>query len=259
MVRRQLVASRQAARYEIEAGRVVVDGAPAAKPARLVAPGEDIRLLGPPPRYVSRAGHKLEAGLDGLGITVDGWRCVDAGSSTGGFTDCLLQRGARSVVAIDVGTHQLHEKLRADERVTVMEQTDIRTVTPVSLGGPADLVVADLSFISLRLVLPALLALSRPGAPTVVLVKPQFEAGRSEASRGRGVIRDPTVWRRVLDEVVDYAADLGVGLRGIVVSPITGGSGNVEFLVGLQPGASTLEPVGELLHRTVTGAEARGR
>jgi 23S rRNA (cytidine1920-2'-O)/16S rRNA (cytidine1409-2'-O)-methyltransferase len=182
---------------------------------------------------------------------------VDAGSSTGGFTDCLLQRGAVSVVAVDVGTHQLHEKLRADDRVTVLEQTDIRTVTSELLGGPAEVVVADLSFISLRLVLATLVGLTAPGGSVLVLVKPQFEAGRSEASRGRGVIRDPAIWRRVLAEVSQAAAELDAAIGGALVSPITGGSGNVEFLVWLQPGASTLEPVDELLDRVVAGAEAR--
>ena len=266
MVRRKLVTSRQVAQQEIEAGRVLVDGAPAAKAARLVAPGQDVRLLGPPPRYVSRAGLKLEAGLDELAVDVSGRRCVDAGSSTGGFTDCLLQRGAASVVAIDVGTHQLHEKLRGDARVTVMEQTDVRAVTPERIGGPAEVVVADVSFISLRLVLPVLVELAKPGAPIVALVKPQFEAGRSEASRGRGVIRDPVIWRRVLGEVDRAAAALGADLVAATVSPITGASGNVEFMVRLQGGSSTLEPVapitleppGAMLDRVVDEAEARG-
>ena len=267
MVRRNLVASRQLARTEIEQGRVLVDGAVALKPARLVDPAQGVRLLGPPPRFVSRAGLKLEAALDEFAIDPSGWRCVDAGASTGGFTDCLLVRGAASVVAIDVGTHQLHERLRADERVQVHEQTDIRTVTPDLVGGAVDLVVADLSFISLRLVLEGLATLAGT-SPIVALVKPQFEAGRAEASKGRGVIRDPEIWRRVLVEVVGAAGELGLGLRAATVSPITGSAGNVEFIVWLESGRSTLDAIAanadlarieEMLADVVADAEARGQ
>lgn len=258
MVRRKLVPSRTLAQLEIAAGRVTVDGAPADKPARMVDPAQDVRLLGPPPPYVSRAGLKLEAALDVFAIDVSGLRCLDAGSSTGGFTDCLLQRGASGVIAVDVGTNQLHERIRADERVDVREQTDVRSITPESLGGPVDLVVADLSFISLRLVLPALRA-AADGAPVVTLVKPQFEAGRQEAAKGQGIIRDPLIWRRVLGEVVDAGADQGLHLIDAIVSPISGTAGNIEFVVQLRTSNNTLSEHTELLDRVVAEAEARGQ
>ncbi|CAN5247312.1 16S/23S rRNA (cytidine-2'-O)-methyltransferase TlyA [soil metagenome] len=233
LVRRGLVSSRTRALAEIAAGRVTVAGAPATKAAHLVAAGQPIEVLGPPSRYVSRGGHKLDAALEHFRLDVTGARGLDAGASTGGFTDCLLQRGASGVVAIDVGYGQLHERLRGDPRVEVRERTDIRGLGPDDVGGALDVVVADLSFISLRAVLSPLLALAVPGSPVVTLVKPQFEAGRREASRGKGVVRDPLVWRRVLGEVVVAVEDLGARLVGATVSPITGAQGNVEFLVHL--------------------------
>jgi 23S rRNA (cytidine1920-2'-O)/16S rRNA (cytidine1409-2'-O)-methyltransferase len=230
-VRRGLAPSRQQAQADIAAGRVVVGGAPADKPARLVAPGEPIRVLGPPPRFVGRGGEKLDAALDRFDVVVAGRRAYDLGASTGGFTDCLLQRGAASVVALDVGYGQLHERLRADPRVEVHERTNVRDVHPGDLGEPADLLVADLSFISLRTVLAGALALARPGADLVALVKPQFEAGREEAARGKGVITDPAIWRRVLEEVVGALDGLGAAIMGAMASPLTGADGNVEFLL----------------------------
>jgi len=212
---------------------VLVSGSVADKPARLVAAGEPIELLGPAPRYVSRGGDKLRAALDRYALDVVGVRALDAGSSTGGFTDCLLQAGAASVVAVDVGRGQLHERLRADPRVTGLERLDVREVTLATVGGdPVDLVVADLSFISLARVVPVLVGeVAVAGAPVVVLAKPQFEAGRAEASRGKGVIRDPEVHRRTLREVVGALAGAGAAIMGAMPSPITGQSGNVEFLV----------------------------
>jgi 23S rRNA (cytidine1920-2'-O)/16S rRNA (cytidine1409-2'-O)-methyltransferase len=162
---------------------------------------------------------------------VDGSRALDAGASTGGFTDCLLQYGARCVVAVDVGYGQLHERLRADPRVESIERTNVRDLVPGDLGAPFDVVVADLSFISLRTVLAPLLGQAAPGAHVVLLVKPQFEAGRDEAARGRGVIREPAVWRRVLDEVLIALHATGAAIMGVMVSPLTGADGNVEFLV----------------------------
>jgi 23S rRNA (cytidine1920-2'-O)/16S rRNA (cytidine1409-2'-O)-methyltransferase len=215
---------------------VVVDGAPATKPARLVDPAQAVEVLGPPPRFVGRGGEKLDAALDRFGIDVTGVRALDAGASTGGFTDCLLQRGAREVVAVDVGYGQLHERLRSDERVRNLERTNIREVDRDAIGGPVELVVADLSFISLRTVLPALLRLGP--SDLVVLVKPQFEAGREDAAKGRGVIRDPAVWQRVLDDVRAAAATQGAAMMGVMPSPITGAQGNVEFLAHLRPGSS---------------------
>ncbi|MGK2947684.1 MAG: TlyA family RNA methyltransferase [Acidimicrobiales bacterium] len=231
LVRRGLAPSRQRAQADIAAGRVTVAGAPAAKAARLVAPDEALVVHGPPPRFVSRGGEKLDAALEGFSVTVEGSRSYDLGASTGGFTDCLLQRGAATVVAIDVGYGQLHERLRADGRVEVHERTNVRSVVPGQLGALADVVVADLSFISLRTVLVPALALARPGADLVLLVKPQFEAGRREAARGRGVITDPGIWQRVLDEVAAALQEQGAAIMGAMVSPLTGADGNVEFLL----------------------------
>jgi 23S rRNA (cytidine1920-2'-O)/16S rRNA (cytidine1409-2'-O)-methyltransferase len=231
LVRRGLVASRAEAQDAVEAGRVTVAGAPALKAARLVAPDEPVRLLAPPRRFVSRGGDKLDAALDRFGLDVAGTRALDAGASTGGFTDCLLQRGAGQVVAVDVGRGQLHPKLRDDERVVVMERTNVRSLTPAAIEGPVDLVVADLSFISLRTVAAALLGVGRPGADLVLLVKPQFEAGRAEASRGRGVIRDDGVRSRVRDEVGDVLIDGRATIMGWMESPLRGADGNVEYFV----------------------------
>ena len=197
----------------------------------MVAPHEAVILRGHPPRFVSRAGEKLAAALDRFGVDPAGARVLDAGASTGGFTDCLLQRGAVRVVAVDVGYGQLHERLRADPRVEVHERRNVRQLAAGDLGEPFRLVVADLSFISLRTVLPNLVALAAPSADLVTLVKPQFEAGREDASRARGVIRDPDVWRRVLTDVVYAHRARGAAIMGAMVSPITGAEGNVEFLV----------------------------
>jgi 23S rRNA (cytidine1920-2'-O)/16S rRNA (cytidine1409-2'-O)-methyltransferase len=210
---------------------VTVDGAPALKAARQVAPQEAVVVHGDGPRFVGRGGEKLAAALERFAVPVDGLRALDAGASTGGFTDCLLQYGARCVVAVDVGYGQLHERLRADPRVESVERTNVRDLAPGDLGPPFDLVVADLSFISLRAVLVPLLGLAAADAHVVLLVKPQFEAGRDEAARGRGVIRDPAVWRRVLDEVVTALQATGAAIMGVMVSPLTGADGNVEFLV----------------------------
>jgi 23S rRNA (cytidine1920-2'-O)/16S rRNA (cytidine1409-2'-O)-methyltransferase len=237
-VRRGLAPSRSQAQADIEAGRVTVGGAPADKAARLVDPGEPIRVLGPAPRFVGRGGEKLDAALDRFEVDVVGVRAFDLGASTGGFTDCLLQRGASQVVAVDVGYGQLHERLRADRRVVVLERTNVRDLGPGDLGEPAPLVVADLSFISLRTVLPSVMALAAPAADLVLLVKPQFEAGREEASRGRGVITDPQVWRRVLHEVAAALEHEGAAIMGVMASPLTGADGNVEFLVHARRGAS---------------------
>jgi 23S rRNA (cytidine1920-2'-O)/16S rRNA (cytidine1409-2'-O)-methyltransferase len=215
---------------------VTVGGAPADKPARLVAPGEPVLVRPPPARFVSRGGEKLAAGLDAFRVPVVGAEALDAGSSTGGFTDGLLQRGAAAVTAVDVGRGQLDHRLRTDPRVTVVEGTNVRHLDLATLGRPDrpfTLLVADLSFISLRVVAPALVGLGAPEADMVVLVKPQFEAGRTEAARGSGVVRDPTVWRRVLGEV-DVAFDAsGAVMMGLVVSPLLGARGNVEFLAHL--------------------------
>lgn len=240
--------SRERAQAEIAAGRVLVGGAPSTKASRLVDPAEALMILGPPPPFVGRAGRKLAGAIErfDLGASFVGARVLDAGASTGGFTDCALQHGAERVIAVDVGHNQLHERLRADPRVLVLERTDIRTLGPDRIGGPVDLAVADLSFISLRLVLGPLLALCRPGVPLVLLVKPQFEAGRVEASRGRGIITDPQIWARVLEEVTSALDQLGAAIMGVMVSPITGTDGNVEFVLhACAPGAPS-DAVGAL-------------
>ena len=234
---------------------MTVAGAPASKSARLVAPGEPILVLGPPPRFVGRGGEKLEAALARFAIDVSGRRALDVGASTGGFTDCLLQRGAAPVVALDVGYGQLHERLRADTRVEVLERTNIRSVTPGALGPPAEVVVADLSFISLRTVLPGILDLAVQGADLVVLVKPQFEAGREEAARGRGVITDPEIWRRVLEEVAAALVDHGAAIMDAMASPIRGADGNVEFLLHARVATPAETPFAPLVHAAL--AEAR--
>jgi len=199
----------------------------------MVGPDEPLVVAGDPPRFVGRGGEKLAGAVErfGLGPVIDGARALDAGASTGGFTDCLLQNGAGHVVAVDVGYGQLHERLRADPRVEVHDRTNIRELAPGDLGDPFDVVVADLSFISLRLVLPNLLGLARAGAPLVPLVKPQFEAGRAAVSKGRGVIRDPAVWRLALGDVCGALTAHGATIMGGMVSPIHGADGNVEFLL----------------------------
>jgi 23S rRNA (cytidine1920-2'-O)/16S rRNA (cytidine1409-2'-O)-methyltransferase len=211
----------------------------------MVDAAEPVELLGPPPRFVGRGGEKLDAALDHFGIDVTGARALDAGASTGGFTDCLLQRGAASVVAVDVGYGQLHERLRADARVRNLERTNIRTLEPADLGDAFEIVVADLSFISLRTVLGALVGLAGPGADLVLLVKPQFEAGREEAARGRGVIREPAVWGRVLQEVRAASLSRGAAMMELMPSPITGAEGNVEFLAHCRAGAGEASAVSD--------------
>lgn len=234
-MRRGLATSRDHARSLIVAGRVLVDGSPTRKPTRQVSAADALVVSGPPPRFVGRGAHKLEAALVEFDIDVTDRRCIDAGSSTGGFTDCLLQRGAASVVAVDVGRNQLHERLRADMRVTSLEQTDIRDFVP---DKPAQVVVVDLSFISTIGLLPTLAQLVDPDGDLVILIKPQFEAGRIEVSRGKGVITSRDTWVRVLHACIDAAPEAGLEVVGLALSPITGGrtsgKGNVEFLAHLR-------------------------
>jgi 23S rRNA (cytidine1920-2'-O)/16S rRNA (cytidine1409-2'-O)-methyltransferase len=244
LVRRGLVPSRTEAQQLIEDHRVLVNGAVAEKASRQVAARDQLHVAGPPARFVGRGGRKLDHALDEFGIDVRGLRALDAGASTGGFSDCLLQRGAAHVVAVDVGHGQLHERLRVDRRLTNLERTNVRHLDVDSVGGPVDIVVGDLSFISLRLVIARLASLCRPGAPMVLLVKPQFEAGRAEVSRGRGVITDPEVWERVRHEIEGAFDEAGCTVLGWTDSPITGADGNREFLVhataptGHQPAAA---------------------
>ena len=230
------------------------------KASRLVEPGEAVEIARDGPRFVSRGGFKLEAALDRFGIDVSGARVVDVGSSTGGFTDCLLQHGAERVVAIDVGRNQLHENLRADPRVQVLEKTDVRAVDVAEIDGPARLVVADLSCISVRLVARELLALTAVPGDLIVLVKPQFEAGKVEADKGRGVIRDPIVWQRTISAAAGALEDAGAAIMEVMVSPIRGGEGNVEFLVHARVADPPPEPtssVDELSAMVVDDVEER--
>lgn len=244
LVRRGMAGSRTAARALIDDGRVLVAGAPAPKSARQVDPSEPVRVLDEPDRYVGRGARKLEAALERFELDPTGGRALDAGASTGGFTDVLLQRGAREVVALDVGNGQLHERLRADRRVCVMDRTNLRHVEPSALG-PFDVVVADLSFISLTAVMGNLIGCCSSDGWLVVLVKPQFEADRREVSRGAGVVRDPEQWRVALQRVLDAATVHGAAAFGAIPSPVRGAEGNVEFLVHLAPvgaGGSTGAP-----------------
>jgi 23S rRNA (cytidine1920-2'-O)/16S rRNA (cytidine1409-2'-O)-methyltransferase len=231
LVRRGLVSSRGEAHDAVAAKRVLVNGAVAEKPARLVAAGDALVLAGPPARFVGRGGEKLDAALDHFAVDVRGLRILDVGASTGGFTDALLSRGAAEVVALDVGHGQLHPRLRTDPRVRVLERTNIRASTTATIGGLVDAVVADVSFISLTVVIPTLVGLCQPGAPMVLLVKPQFEAGRIEVARGRGVITDPAVHDRVRGEIAAALESAGCAVRGWMDSPIRGAEGNREFLV----------------------------
>lgn len=258
MVERGLAESRAKAQALIMAGQVRVAGQVALKPATPVPP--DCALtVDAGPRFVSRGGEKLEGALEAFALDVSGFICADVGASTGGFTDCLLQHGAAKVYAIDVGKGILHWKLRNDSRVVVMEETNARFVE--SLPERIDLATVDASFISLKALLPVIGKWFAPSPPShlppsgglpegegrrgegniIALIKPQFEAGKKEVSRGDGVIRDPQIHRRVLMDILDYAKREGFGLRGLVKSPLLGPKGNAEFLVwlGLAPNEVT--------------------
>ena len=230
LVRRGLASSRAEAQAVVAEGRVTVAGNPATKASSLVADDAPVDVIGPARRYVSRGGEKLRSGLDRFAVDPRDRHCLDAGASTGGFTDCLLQAGAARVAAIDVGYGQLAWKIRNDPRVIVMERTNVRNLEPADVPFAPDLVVADLSFISLRAALPALVTVSDTGAGFVVLVKPQFEAGPADVGSG-GVVRDPAIWRRVLTEVTDAFRAREVGVLGVAASPLRGPAGNVEFLL----------------------------
>lgn len=244
LVRRGLAESRGRAVELVAAGRVLAGGAPVTSPARRVGVDEPLVVTGPPRRFVSRGGEKLEAALEAFAVDVAGHRVLDAGASTGGFTDCVLQRGAAHVVAVDVGRGQLAWSLREDSRVTVLDRTNVRALTPDQIGGPATRVVVDLSFISLLTVAPALVECTTADAVVVALVKPQFEAGRSRVGKG-GIVRDPAVHRDVLVAVTSGLAEAGLPVTAAIASPITGRDGNREFLVLIERGASPAVP-GEL-------------
>lgn len=242
LVRRGLARSREHAQALVDSGRVRVGGLVATKPATAVDVTTSVAVEeSQGPDYVSRGGTKLAGALDAFGgPTVDGRRCLDVGASTGGFTDVLLRRGAREVVAVDVGYGQLSWSLRTDERVHVLERTNARSLTSADIGGHVDLAVGDLSFISLRLVLPALADCVRANGDMVLLVKPQFEAGREEVGRG-GVVKDPAVHAAAVRTVSLSAGALGWGTAGVVTSSLTGPAGNVEFFLWLRTDAGALD------------------
>jgi 23S rRNA (cytidine1920-2'-O)/16S rRNA (cytidine1409-2'-O)-methyltransferase len=240
LVRRGLARSREHAAELVAAGRVKVSGAPAVKPATGVTTDVAIVVADDPdrPDYVSRGGHKLAGALAAfgpLGLVVAGRRCLDAGASTGGFTDVLLRHGAREVVAVDVGYGQLAWPIRQDERVQVHDRTNVRALTTELIGGPVDLVVGDLSFISLGLVLEALVGVTRADGDLALMVKPQFEVGKDRVGRG-GVVRDSALRAEAVQGVADRAAGLGWGARAVTPSPLPGPSGNVEFFLWLRRG-----------------------
>lgn len=224
-----LARSREQAQRLVMAGRVRVNGQPGAKPGRAVGP-DDVIEVEAPEKFASRGGHKIEAALDRFAIPCEGRVCLDLGASTGGFTDCLLQRGARRVFAVDVGRGQLDGRLRANPRVTVLDGVNARHLAPAMLGEAPDLVTADVSFISLEKVLPAAAACARPGADFVVLVKPQFEAGREQVGRG-GVVRDEAVRLAVLARIRAFVGKaLNAEWLGDMESPLRGPAGNIEHL-----------------------------
>jgi 23S rRNA (cytidine1920-2'-O)/16S rRNA (cytidine1409-2'-O)-methyltransferase len=241
LVRRGLARSRGQAAELVHAGRVKVAGATATKPATAVEPGTPVLVEADSadPGYASRGGHKLAGALDALAVPVEGRRVLDAGASTGGFTDVLLRRGAREVVAVDVGYGQLAWRLRTDPRVRVHDRTNVRALTPERIGGPVELTVADLSFIPLTVALPALAACTTEDL--LPMVKPQFEVGR-ELVGPKGVVRDADLRALALRAVADRAYELGLGTRGMTRSPLPGPAGNVEFFLWLRRDAPAPDP-----------------
>jgi 23S rRNA (cytidine1920-2'-O)/16S rRNA (cytidine1409-2'-O)-methyltransferase len=231
LVERGLCESREKAKRLVLAGQVRVNAQPARKPSDAVKPADEL-TLDAGEKYVSRGGHKLEHALKHFQLDVNGLVALDLGASTGGFTDCLLQNGAAKIFAVDVGQGQLAWKLRNDKRVVVMEKNNARHLTPAQFPAPAGLAVIDCSFISLKKILPPAVPLLKPDGKIVALIKPQFEAGKAEADKGRGVITDPGIHERVLNELREFvAAQAGLFWRGVVESPLLGPAGNKEFLV----------------------------
>jgi 23S rRNA (cytidine1920-2'-O)/16S rRNA (cytidine1409-2'-O)-methyltransferase len=234
LVERGLSGSRERAKRAILAGQVRVNGQPARKPSDSIKP-DDALTLDAGEKFVSRGGHKLEHALEHFQLDVNGLVALDLGASTGGFTDCLLQRGAAKVFSVDVGRGQLAWKLRNDKRVVVMEKTNARHLTAAHFPkpfAPADLAVIDCSFISLRKILPAAVPLLKAGGKIIALIKPQFEAGKAEADKGRGVITDAAIHERVIHELRDFVStQAGLRWRDVVESPLLGPAGNKEFLV----------------------------
>jgi 23S rRNA (cytidine1920-2'-O)/16S rRNA (cytidine1409-2'-O)-methyltransferase len=257
LVRRGLARSRQQAAELIGAGRVSINGMPAAKPATAIAISAALTVEGDDERsWVSRGAHKLIGALDAFGVSVDSRRCLDAGASTGGFTEVLLDRGAREVVAADVGYGQLAWSLRNDPRVVVLERTNVRDLTVDAIGGAVDLIVADLSFISLATVLPALTSCASDDADIVPMVKPQFEVGKDRVGAG-GVVSDPELRADAVLTVARRAAELQWQTVGVTASPLPGPSGNVEYFLRLR--STTENPLqGDRLEQAVRHAVAEG-
>ena len=249
--------TRSKAQAIIMAGQVYVNGQKADKPGTAYEETVQIEVRGVTCPYVSRGGLKLEKALRDFGVKPEGFVCSDSGASTGGFTDCLLQQGAKKVFAIDVGYGQLDWKIRSDERVVVMERTNIRFVTPEDLGEPLDLSVIDVSFISLKIVLPAIKALLKPTGQVLCLIKPQFEAGKEKVGK-KGVVREPEIHKEVLDSFVETVTELCFTILGLTFSPVKGPEGNIEFLGHLtledKPGIipDTLQVVQDA-HNTLKG------
>lgn len=236
LARRGMAASREAAQRLILAGCVRVNSRPAAKPDLRVDERSHIEVVGGRDRYASRGAYKLIAALDAFPIAVAGRLALDVGASTGGFTDALLERGARRVIALDVGYGQLDLRLRSDPRAVVMERTNIRHVAPHDLEYHPDLAVIDVSFISLKLVLPAVIGVAAEQCDIVALIKPQFEVGKGRVGKG-GVVRDEAQRKQVIDEMTDFAGGLGLAVKGVIASPILGPAGNQEYLAWMVKGA----------------------
>ena len=235
LVERGLQESRQRAQAMVMSGQVYVDGRRVDKPGATVSNDAEIEIRGNTLQYVSRGGLKLEKAMASFPITLEGAVCADIGASTGGFTDCMLQNGAAKVYAVDVGYGQLAWKLRSDERVVCLERTNARYLTREQIPEALDFASIDVSFISLRLILPPLAALLREGGQIVSLVKPQFEAGREKVGK-KGVVRDPAVHREVLEQFLEHARDAGFAVLGLTYSPIRGPEGNIEYLGYLEKG-----------------------
>ena len=253
--------TRSKAQALIMAGLVYVDGQKVDKPGFSVEQSQTVEVRGTACPYVSRGGLKLEKALRDFGVDVTDFVCSDSGASTGGFTDCLLQQGARKVFAIDVGYGQLAWKIRSDPRVVSMERTNVRSLTPQDLGEPLDLSVIDVSFISLKLVLPVIHSLLKPEGQVLCLIKPQFEAGKEKVGK-KGVVRDPAVHAEVLETFLQTAAAVGFTLKNLTFSPVKGPEGNIEFLAHLSkaPGDSIHPDVAELVrqaHEALDGGKGR--
>ncbi|MDN8578695.1 TlyA family RNA methyltransferase [Corynebacterium bovis] len=261
LVRRRIARSREQARAMIDAGRVTVNGMAATKPATGVDGDVSIRVAdSDDDRWASRGAHKLLGALAAFeadGLDLRDRRVLDAGASTGGFTDVCLDRGAREVLAVDVGYGQLVWRLQNDPRVTVLDRTNVRTLTPDILGGAADTMVGDLSFISVELVLPALARCVRPGGDLLPMVKPQFEVGRDRLGHG-GVVRDPALRAEVTRQVAEAAVTYGLSTRAVVASPLPGPSGNVEYFLWLVNDGGAGAPGGDELRRMVDTAIEEG-